>query len=95
MFEQNQMKILMVAGIFNHNFILIYVEKPSIAKSVSNLLGGGSVRTRNGKNKYCKNYDFDYKINGIVCECTMTCVSLVMNSLIVYSGNGSFNAAGL
>ncbi|KAI9140419.1 DNA topoisomerase [Paraphysoderma sedebokerense] len=52
--------------------ILCVAEKPSLAKTISNLLSCGSARSRNGRNKYCKNYDFIYKLNGQEYNVTMT-----------------------
>ncbi len=40
--------------------VLCVAEKPSIAKAVANILGGGAVTTRNSANKYIKNYDFTF-----------------------------------
>ena len=61
--------------------VLNVAEKPSIAKSISNLLSRqvetvNSMLTmqRNGKNKFCKNYDFECQINGTLCSMTMTSV---------------------
>ncbi|KAI1795621.1 DNA topoisomerase [Ganoderma leucocontextum] len=40
--------------------VLCVAEKPSIAKSITQILSGGQFNTRNSRNKYIKNYDFDY-----------------------------------
>ncbi|KII92565.1 hypothetical protein PLICRDRAFT_89135 [Plicaturopsis crispa FD-325 SS-3] len=40
--------------------VLCVAEKPSIAKEISRILSGGQSTTRNGTNKYCKNFDFTY-----------------------------------
>ncbi|KAF8481542.1 prokaryotic type I DNA topoisomerase [Gautieria morchelliformis] len=40
--------------------VLCVAEKPSIAKSVSQILSGGQFATRTTQNKYIKNYDFAY-----------------------------------
>ncbi|KAM5534558.1 hypothetical protein V8D89_011762 [Ganoderma adspersum] len=40
--------------------VLCVAEKPSIAKSITQILSGGRFNTRNSRNKYIKNYDFDY-----------------------------------
>ncbi|KAI0373951.1 prokaryotic type I DNA topoisomerase [Pilatotrama ljubarskyi] len=40
--------------------VLCVAEKPSIAKSVTQILSGGQFTTRNSRNKYIKNYDFNY-----------------------------------
>ncbi|KAI9179876.1 DNA topoisomerase [Blastocladiella emersonii ATCC 22665] len=42
--------------------ILCVAEKPSIAKSVSEILSGGGMRTRNGRHRYCKNFEFPYRM---------------------------------
>ncbi|KAI5966975.1 TOP3 [Candida pseudojiufengensis] len=55
--------------------ILCVAEKPSIAKEVANILGGGNVRVRSSKNKYIKNYDFRYSFPSTgFCDVTMTSV---------------------
>ncbi|CCJ28786.1 unnamed protein product [Pneumocystis jirovecii] len=43
--------------------ILCVAEKPSIAKTISNILGGGNVHTRKTKDIYNKNYDIHFKFN--------------------------------
>ncbi|ETW80507.1 hypothetical protein HETIRDRAFT_46055 [Heterobasidion irregulare TC 32-1] len=53
--------------------VLCVAEKPSIAKSVSQILSGGQYTTRNTTNKYIKNYDFDYP--QARASFTVTCVS--------------------
>ncbi|KAI0829835.1 DNA topoisomerase [Trametes gibbosa] len=40
--------------------VLCVAEKPSISKSITQILSGGQFTTRNSKNKYIKNYDFNY-----------------------------------
>ncbi|OSD06958.1 prokaryotic type I DNA topoisomerase [Trametes coccinea BRFM310] len=40
--------------------VLCVAEKPSIAKSITQILSGGQYTTRNSRNKYIKNYDFNY-----------------------------------
>ncbi|CCG25543.1 Top3 protein [Candida orthopsilosis Co 90-125] len=55
--------------------ILCVAEKPSIAKEVANILGGGRVSVRNSKNKYIKNYDFKFAFpDRGLCDVTMTSV---------------------
>lgn len=50
-------------------------EKPSIAKEVSRVLSGGKFVARNSKNKYVKNYDFQFVFPSVgSCEVTMTLV---------------------
>ncbi|CUM63196.1 uncharacterized protein PRCAT00000765001 [Priceomyces carsonii] len=56
--------------------ILCVAEKPSIAKEVSNILGGGRLNVRNSRNKYIKNYDFTFNFPRVgVCNVTMTSVA--------------------
>ncbi|KAG5519345.1 hypothetical protein PMAC_001970 [Pneumocystis sp. 'macacae'] len=43
--------------------ILCVAEKPSIAKTISYILGGGNVHTRKTKDIYNKNYDIHFKFN--------------------------------
>ncbi|EMD37681.1 hypothetical protein CERSUDRAFT_50044 [Gelatoporia subvermispora B] len=40
--------------------VLCVAEKPSIAKSISQILSGGQFTTRQTANKYIKDYDFNY-----------------------------------
>ncbi|KAI0755898.1 prokaryotic type I DNA topoisomerase [Irpex lacteus] len=40
--------------------VLCVAEKPSIAKSITQILSGGQFTTRPSSNKYIKNYDFNY-----------------------------------
>ncbi|EPQ56903.1 prokaryotic type I DNA topoisomerase [Gloeophyllum trabeum ATCC 11539] len=40
--------------------VLCVAEKPSIARSISEILSGGRFTTRPSPNKYIKNFDFDY-----------------------------------
>ncbi|KIJ68114.1 hypothetical protein HYDPIDRAFT_83606 [Hydnomerulius pinastri MD-312] len=40
--------------------VLCVAEKPSIARSISQILSGGRVETRATQNRYIKNFDFDY-----------------------------------
>ncbi|KAI8992952.1 DNA topoisomerase [Trametes punicea] len=40
--------------------VLCVAEKPSIAKSITQILSGGQFTTRNSHNQYIKNYDFTY-----------------------------------
>lgn len=51
-------------------------EKPTIARQVSGVLSGGSFRTRNGKSKYNKNFEFTYNFpQWGNCQVVMTSVS--------------------
>ncbi|KAF9483171.1 prokaryotic type I DNA topoisomerase [Pholiota conissans] len=40
--------------------VLCVAEKPSIAKAISQILSGGQFAATNTRNKYIKNYEFDY-----------------------------------
>jgi DNA topoisomerase-3 len=43
--------------------ILCVAEKPSIAKSISEILSSGNgINNRPGKDKYCRNYEFQYRM---------------------------------
>lgn len=42
--------------------VLCVAEKPSIAKSIAQILSRGSYTRRNGRDKYCQNYDFPYRL---------------------------------
>ncbi|KAG5362777.1 DNA topoisomerase 3 [Yarrowia sp. B02] len=54
--------------------VLCVAEKPSVAKAVANILGGGYT-TRGPVDKYLYNYDFQYDFPGWgVCDATMTSV---------------------
>lgn len=56
--------------------ILCVAEKNSIAKEVTNILSGGSSRTRDSSYKFVKNYDFSYNFPRLgQCQVTMTAVS--------------------
>lgn len=58
-----------------HMKVLCVAEKPSIAKEVASILGGGRVEVRNSKNKYIKNYDFKFLFpQSGQCDVTMTSV---------------------
>ncbi|KAJ3724784.1 prokaryotic type I DNA topoisomerase [Lentinula raphanica] len=53
--------------------VLCVAEKPSISKSISQILSGGHYKTRNTASKFVLNYDFDYPQTG--SRFTVTCVS--------------------
>ncbi|KAM0436782.1 hypothetical protein ACHAPT_002493 [Fusarium lateritium] len=57
--------------------VLCVAEKPSISKAVAQILSGGSLTTHNTRNKYIKNYafDFDFGQRWGKCSVTMTCVT--------------------
>ncbi|KAI7303009.1 hypothetical protein KC315_g15860, partial [Hortaea werneckii] len=57
--------------------ILCVAEKPSIARAISNHLGGGNATTRSIQhNVYVKNYDFNYNFPAWgPCQVTVTSVS--------------------
>ncbi|CDY39837.1 BnaC02g42810D [Brassica napus] len=54
--------------------VLNVAEKPSVAKSVARILSRGSFRTREGRSRYNKIFEFDYAINGQPCRMMMTSV---------------------
>ncbi|KAJ6498952.1 prokaryotic type I DNA topoisomerase [Mycena sanguinolenta] len=53
--------------------VLCVAEKPSIAKSITQILSGGQYQSRPTQNKYIRNYDFDYPQTR--AQFTVTCVS--------------------
>ncbi|KAJ7772745.1 DNA topoisomerase [Mycena maculata] len=53
--------------------VLCVAEKPSISKSISQILSGGQLTNRATGNKYIRNYDFDYPQTN--AQFTVTCVS--------------------
>lgn len=56
--------------------VLCVAEKPSIAKAVANILGGQSVRSRETRNKYTRNYDCTFTFPGWGgCDVTVTSVA--------------------
>ncbi|RSL41743.1 hypothetical protein CEP53_012588 [Fusarium sp. AF-6] len=57
--------------------VLCVAEKPSISKAVAGILSGGSHTTHNTRNKFIKNYsfDFDFGQRWGKCSVTMTCVT--------------------
>jgi len=42
--------------------ILCVAEKPSIARSITEILSGNQFTTRQSPNRYCKNFDFHYRL---------------------------------
>lgn len=59
--------------------VLCVAEKPSIAKSITEILAGGQWTTRDGCHKYTRNYDFAYRLppplgDGFDAEFTVTSV---------------------
>nr|XP_031860656.1 uncharacterized protein CI109_003987 [Kwoniella shandongensis]KAA5527728.1 hypothetical protein CI109_003987 [Kwoniella shandongensis] len=59
--------------------VLCVAEKPSIAKSITEILSGGRWNTRDGRHQYIRNYDFDYNLppplgNGRGADFTVTAV---------------------
>lgn len=56
--------------------ILCVAEKPSIAKSIATILARGQPANRPGKDKFCRNYDFQYRMPGVqgMVDMTMTSV---------------------
>lgn len=56
--------------------VLCVAEKPSIAKAVANILGGGQVRSRETSNKYTRNYDCSFTFpDWGPCSVTITSVA--------------------
>lgn len=56
--------------------VLCVAEKPSIAKEVAQILGGGRVLRRTSPSKYNLNFDFRFEFPGHgVCDVTMTSVT--------------------
>ncbi|KAI0256361.1 DNA topoisomerase [Lactifluus subvellereus] len=53
--------------------VLCVAEKPSISKSITNILSGGQFRTRSTRSNIIKNYDFDYP--QYRATFTVTCVA--------------------
>ncbi|KAJ2671440.1 DNA topoisomerase 3-alpha [Coemansia sp. RSA 1085] len=49
--------------------------RPSQARSVVQILSNGSFTTRNGRSRYNKNFDFQYRISGTFEQATMTSVA--------------------
>lgn len=56
--------------------ILCVAEKPSIAKSIAGILAGGHPSNRPGKDKFCRNYDFQYRMPGVQGMVDMTVTSV-------------------
>ncbi|KAJ3193188.1 DNA topoisomerase 3-alpha [Irineochytrium annulatum] len=54
--------------------VLCVAEKPSISKALAGLLANNRFQTRNTRDKYIKNYDFDSTFEGQPCRVTMTCL---------------------
>eukprot|EP00842_Homolaphlyctis_polyrhiza_P006873 jgi/Hompol1/775/HPOL_002573-RA len=52
--------------------VLCVAEKPSISKSVSEILSDRQFQTHPTQNKYVKNYEFEHRINGSPCTVVMT-----------------------
>ncbi|KAK5990002.1 DNA topoisomerase 3 [Cladobotryum mycophilum] len=57
--------------------VLCVAEKPSISKAVAGHLSGGNFQTHNTRNKFIKNYGFDFNFGQPwgQCSVTMTCVT--------------------
>ncbi|KAI0302708.1 DNA topoisomerase [Russula brevipes] len=53
--------------------VLCVAEKPSISRSITNILSGGQFQTRNTRCNFVKNYDFDYP--QARAKFTITCVA--------------------
>ncbi|KAK9735532.1 hypothetical protein RND81_04G210800 [Saponaria officinalis] len=50
-------------------------EKPSVAKAVAGILSGNRARTREGRSRYNKIYEFEYTIRGQSCHMLFTSVT--------------------
>ncbi|KAK2592903.1 DNA topoisomerase [Conoideocrella luteorostrata] len=57
--------------------VLCVAEKPSISKAVAGHLSGGDFQTHSTRNKFIKNYAFDFDFGQSLghCSVTMTCVT--------------------
>ncbi|CAL1379749.1 unnamed protein product [Linum trigynum] len=55
--------------------VLNVAEKPSVAKSVAGILSRNQFRTREGRSRYNKIFEFNYSINGQQCHMLMTSVT--------------------
>lgn len=56
--------------------VLNVAEKPSVAKSVASILSmNQQLRTRNGRSRYNRIYEFNYTINGQPCRMLVTSVT--------------------
>eukprot|EP00271_Cylindrocystis_brebissonii_P001574 TRINITY_DN11845_c0_g2_i1.p1 TRINITY_DN11845_c0_g2~~TRINITY_DN11845_c0_g2_i1.p1 ORF type:complete len:266 (-),score=43.49 TRINITY_DN11845_c0_g2_i1:454-1251(-) len=55
--------------------VLNVAEKPSVAKTVSHILSGGQMRTRDGRSRFNRIFEFGYTIGGRQCDMRMTSVS--------------------
>lgn len=58
--------------------VLNVAEKPSVAKSVAEILsrrGGGGLRSREGRSRYNRVFEFEYAIGGQLCYMLMTSVT--------------------
>lgn len=42
--------------------VLCVAEKPSIAKEIARILSHGGYDSRAGSHKYCRNFDFPYRL---------------------------------
>jgi DNA topoisomerase-3 len=63
--------------------ILCVAEKPSMAKSLAQLLSAGACTSRPGKHRYCKNFDFVYRFQTRPCpEFPQGDVSITMTSVL-------------
>ncbi|KAI5147915.1 DNA topoisomerase III [Nematocida ausubeli] len=54
--------------------ILNVAEKPSVAKSLADILSGGAARPTKGLNKYCSIFRFDGQVEGARCQMVFTSV---------------------
>ncbi|TFK44130.1 prokaryotic type I DNA topoisomerase [Crucibulum laeve] len=70
--------------------VLCVAEKPSIAKSISQILSGGQFTTSNTNSPYIKNYEFDYPQTNSTF--TVTCVSGHLTSQDFYETHRKWNS---
>lgn len=54
--------------------VLNVAEKPAMARQITSQLSSQSFSTLDGKNKYCKNFEFPYTLQGRTVSMVMTSV---------------------
>ncbi|KAJ3510270.1 hypothetical protein NLJ89_g4776 [Agrocybe chaxingu] len=70
--------------------VLCVAEKPSIAKSITQILSGGQFATHNTQSNFIKNYEFDYPQTRSFY--TVTCVSGHLTSQDFYDTHRKWNS---
>ena len=63
------------------DIVLWIAEKPSVALKISEILSENRMRTIQSYSKYNPIYEFEYKLNGVVCIFRITSVSGHITSL--------------